>query len=124
MDRQTAMKISAGFGGGMGRMAQTCGVVTGAFMVLGLRHGGEDNDAREKAYLMVREFASEFQERYGSLLCKDLMDCDISTPEGMQTMKEKKLRSGICAGSFEEQRRSWKQCFRLPQSEESGPFTC
>jgi C_GCAxxG_C_C family probable redox protein len=102
MDRLTAMRVSAGFGGGMGRMAQTCGAVTGAFMVLGLKHGGEDGDAREKAYQLVREFASRFEAQQGSLLCKDLMGCDISTPEGVQTMKDKKLRSGVCTGLVRE----------------------
>ena len=96
MDRQTAMKVSAGFGGGMGRMAGTCGAVTGAFLVLGLKHGGEETKAREKAYQMVREFASRFEARHGSLLCKELMGCDISTPEGRQIVKDRGLRSGIC----------------------------
>ena len=98
LDRQTAMKLSAGFGGGMGRMAQTCGAVTGAFLVLGLKHGGEDHDAREKTYQMVREFAARFTARHGWLLCKDLMGCDISTPEGLQAFKDQKLRSGVCTG--------------------------
>jgi C_GCAxxG_C_C family probable redox protein len=98
MDRQTAMRVSAGFGGGMGMMGETCGAVTGAFMILGLKHGGEDNDARQKAYQMVREFANRFKARRGSLLCKDLVGCDISTPEGLQTMKDQKLRSTICTG--------------------------
>lgn len=96
MDRQTAMKLSAGFGGGMGRMAQTCGAVTGAFMVLGLKYGGEDADAREKAYQMVRDFARRFEQRHGSLVCRDLMECDISTPEGQQAAKDRGLRSGVC----------------------------
>jgi C_GCAxxG_C_C family probable redox protein len=98
IDRQTAMKVSAGFGGGMGRMARTCGAVTGAFMVLGLKHGGEDADSRENAYRKVRQFASQFEARHGSLLCKELMGCDISTPEGMQAMKERGLRSAVCTG--------------------------
>jgi C_GCAxxG_C_C family probable redox protein len=98
IDRSTAMKISAGFGGGMGRMAGTCGAVTGAFMILGLRLGGEDAEARERAYQAVQEFAKRFESRHDSLVCKELMDCDISTPEGIQAMKEQKLRSNICAG--------------------------
>ena len=40
--RETALKIACGFGGGMGRMALTCGVVTGAFMVIGLKYGNVD----------------------------------------------------------------------------------
>lgn len=98
IDRPTAMKLSAGFGGGMGMLAETCGAVTGAFMVLGLRHGGEDNGARQKAYQMVREFATRFTARHGSLLCKDLMGCDISTPGGLQAMREQKLRTTVCSG--------------------------
>lgn len=98
MDRPTAMKVSAGFGGGMGRLAETCGAVTGAFMALGLKHGGEEAEAREKAYQLVQEFAARFKQRYGSLVCKELIACDIGTPEGLQTMKDKKLRSGVCTG--------------------------
>jgi len=98
MDRPTAMKVSAGFGGGMSRLAETCGAVTGAFMALGLKHGGEEGESREKASQLVREFAARFKQRHGSLVCKGLLACDISTPEGLQTMKDKKLRSGVCTG--------------------------
>jgi C_GCAxxG_C_C family probable redox protein len=98
IDRQTAMKLSAGFGGGMGMMAETCGAVTGAFMVLGLKHGGEASDARQKVAQLVREFAHRFKARHGTLLCKELMGCNISTPEGAQSMREQNLRATICSG--------------------------
>jgi C_GCAxxG_C_C family probable redox protein len=98
IDRQTAMRVSAGLGGGMGMMAETCGAVTGAFLILGMKYGGEDKDARDRAYQMVREFANRFKARHGSLLCKDLMGCDISTAEGLQAMRDRKLRSAICTG--------------------------
>jgi len=77
-------------------MAETCEAVTGAFMVLGLKHGGEDGDARENTFQSVREFASRFEAQHGSLLCKDLVGCDISTPEGVHAMKQRHLRSDIC----------------------------
>ncbi|UCD85357.1 MAG: C_GCAxxG_C_C family protein, partial [Deltaproteobacteria bacterium] len=51
LDRETALKVAGAFGGGMGRMGEVCGAVTGAFMVIGLKHGmvkGEDNKAKEK----------------------------------------------------------------------------
>lgn len=98
IDRSTAMKLASGFGGGMGKMAGTCGAVTGAFLVLGLKHGGEGSDAREKTFRAVREFAGQFEARHGSLLCKDLLACDISTAQGALTMKEQKLRSKVCTG--------------------------
>lgn len=92
------MKIASGFGGGMGRMAETCGTVTGAMMVLGLRFGAAlpDRAAKELVYAKVWKFADRFKTRNGSLLCRDLLACDISTPEGYEAAKEKQLVSTTC----------------------------
>ena len=93
-----AFSVAAGFGGGM-RMAGTCGAVTGAFMVLGLKNGSagtEDKDKKLKTYEMVQEFTKKFESRNGSTLCKDLLDCDISTDEGMLAANEKGLFSTVC----------------------------
>ena len=100
LDRQTALKVAAGFGGGMGRLAGTCGVVTGAFMIIGLKYGtvdAKDKEAKEKTYERVREFAKRFTDRHGSILCKELLDCDISTPEGLQSAREQKLFATRCS---------------------------
>jgi len=99
LDRDLALKVSAGFGAGMGRMAQTCGAVTGAIMVLGLRHGatvGQDRKAKENTYTVVREFVKRFTLLNGSAVCKDLLGCDISTPEGFQRAREKDLMGTRC----------------------------
>ena len=99
LDRDVALKVSAGFGGGMGRMGQTCGAVTGAFMVIGLKHGavsGQDQEAKQKTYRLVREFAEQFKARSGSIVCRELLGCDISTPEGMEEMKRKGLHGTVC----------------------------
>jgi C_GCAxxG_C_C family probable redox protein len=99
LDRDVALRIAAGFGGGMGRMAKTCGAVTGAFMLIGLKYGGmdvKDRQAKAKTYEVVREFAGKFLESHGSLSCRELLGCDISTPEGSQSAKEKRLNSTIC----------------------------
>ncbi len=84
LEEKTALKIAAGFGGGMGRMAETCGAVTGALMALGLKYGGAtpDPQAKETAYQRVREFAARFKASHGSLACRDLLECDIGTAEG------------------------------------------
>ncbi|MFX1377466.1 MAG: C-GCAxxG-C-C family protein [Promethearchaeota archaeon] len=87
LDKDTALKLSTGFGGGMGRMQNTCGAVSGAFMVIGLRYGrglNDDKEAREKTYEIIREFSKRFQEIHGSIICKELLDCDINTPEGRE----------------------------------------
>ena len=83
----------------MGRMAGTCGAITGAFMVLGLKYGAtssEDRQAKELTYEKVREFAARFNVRNGSVECRELLGCDISTPEGLQEFKDKGLLSTLC----------------------------
>jgi len=80
MDRETALKLACGFGGGMGRLQETCGAVTGAFMLLGLKYGGCTEDggaAKEKTYSEVREFAARFAERNGSIKCRELVGVDF-----------------------------------------------
>jgi C_GCAxxG_C_C family probable redox protein len=99
LDRDTALRLAGGFGGGMGRMGEVCGAVTGAFMVLGLKYGqaqAEDIAAKEKSYAMVREFANRFKSRNGSIHCRELMGCDLSTPEGMQYALDHKLFITTC----------------------------
>ena len=99
IDRATALRMSAGFGGGMGRLGGTCGAVSGALMVLGLKYGATSTDnstAKEETYAQVREFVQQFTSREGSSVCKELLGCDISTPEGYAQAKEQKLFSTRC----------------------------
>jgi C_GCAxxG_C_C family probable redox protein len=98
LPREQALKLASGFAGGM-RLGQTCGAVTGAFMVLGLRHAGancDQRDSREKVYAAIREFAAQFQQRDHSVICKELLGCDISTPEGVQRATRAGLFRTIC----------------------------
>ena len=99
LNHELALKVSGAFGGGMARMGETCGAVTGAFMVIGLKHGNarvEDKQAKERAYSLVKEFVDRFKSRNGSIVCRELLGCDISTPEGMKLVKEKKLTTTLC----------------------------
>lgn len=99
LDRDTALKIATSFCGGMGRMGDTCGAVTGAFMVIGLKHGkteAEDDESKERTYGLVREFVKEFESRNGSIKCKDLLGIDIGTPEGLNLIREKNLFDTLC----------------------------
>jgi C_GCAxxG_C_C family probable redox protein len=99
MDREAALRVAAGFGGGMGRLGETCGAVSGAVMVLGLKHGTpapQDRSAKERTYEQVRRFVKQFLARNGSIRCQELLDCDISTPEGFQSAKDRKLLTTIC----------------------------
>ena len=99
MDRETAFKIAQAFGGGMGHMGETCGAVTGAFMVIGLKYGRirvDDDDAKRKTYTLVQEFTKKFKARNGIIVCRELLGCDIGTPEGERIAKEEKLISTLC----------------------------
>lgn len=99
MDNEQAFRVAGAFGAGMGRMCETCGAVTGAFMVLGLKYGKvkvEDEPAKEKTYAKVQEFVKEFKARNGTIVCRELLGCDMSTPEGMQYAKANRLASTKC----------------------------
>ena len=99
LDGKVALKISCGFGAGMGCMGETCGAVTGAFMVIGLKHGRSeisDGPAKDRTYKLVREFSDKFKGRNGSIVCKELLGFDISTPEGMKEAKRKNIHEACC----------------------------
>ena len=99
MDRDTALKVASAFGGGFGLLGDTCGAVTGGMMAIGLRYGKtrpEDDPARGKTYALVREFIEKFKERHETTLCRELIGCDISTPEGIQSAKDRQLFTALC----------------------------
>lgn len=99
LERNIALKVSGTFGGGMAGMAGTCGAVTGAFMVIGLKYGKtkpEDEEAKMKAYSLVQEFVKKFKAKNSSIVCKELLGCDISTPEGMQEFKDRGFINAVC----------------------------
>ena len=77
MERSAAARLSASFGGGMGRLRLTCGCVSGAVMVLGLAMGYDPEDSSKDAkaihYEKVRELAAALEQRNGSLICKELL---------------------------------------------------
>ena len=101
MSKEEAFKVSCAFGAGMGRMAGTCGAVTGALMALGLKYGKyEEGDeaAKEKTYALTQEFARRFRERNGSIICRELLQgIDMGTPEGMKAFKDRGLHAKLCS---------------------------
>ena len=93
--QDAALKVSCGFGGGMGRKQEVCGAVVGGIMVLGLLRGRGTADGRsvaEALYPMTREFMDAFAARNGSYLCRDLLSgCDLKSEEGQRYLKEQGL---------------------------------
>ena len=80
VDKTSGLKISCGLGGGMGRLQETCGAVSGAFLLIGLKYGKykkEDEAAKEKTYAAVREFSALFKERNKTTCCRELLGVDL-----------------------------------------------
>ena len=95
-----AVRVSCGFGGGM-RRGDTCGAVTGALMVFGLRFGSadpSDTSAKGVVYPKVSEFQSRFESRCDSVNCRDLLGCEISTQEGLEHARSNNLFRTLCPG--------------------------
>jgi C_GCAxxG_C_C family probable redox protein len=90
-----ALQTAIGFGGGMGRLQETCGALTGAVIALGLSSGFKEGDGRDKinaSYKNVRDLISGFTERKRAFKCRDLLGCDLNSEEGQKYFKENHLR--------------------------------
>lgn len=80
IDFETALKLSSSFGGGMGRLREVCGAVSAMFMIAGLKYGYTsncDDMAKEKHYTLVQELAKNFEEKNGSIICRELLGLDV-----------------------------------------------
>jgi C_GCAxxG_C_C family probable redox protein len=99
MDKITAKKISCAFGAGLSRLGLTCGAVSGACMVIGLKYGkmiASDNDSKEKTYLLTQKFVQKFTERNGTINCKELLRLDLGKPEEYNEARDKGLFISFC----------------------------
>ena len=100
VNRNDALRTACGFGAGMGRRQETCGAVTGAYLVIGGKFGKckkEDTDSAEKTYALVDEFANQFIAKHGSVSCKELLSCNLKTAEGQKIFKENNFKTTRCA---------------------------
>ena len=98
LSEELALKIGTQFGGGA-RCGQICGAVSGALMVLGLKHGhyhSDDNEEKTKAYSLAVEFNKRFCEVNGSIVCKELLGYDLSVSQEMKQIKAKNLFATVC----------------------------
>lgn len=83
IDEKTLSLLASGFGGGMGRMREVCGAVSGMFMVAGLMNGyssPSDNEKKKAVYAMIQELAAQFKSENGSIICRELLG--LKAPEG------------------------------------------
>lgn len=111
---EQALRMSASFGGGIGRMRETCGAACGLFLLAGLETGaleGADRDGKARNYAVVQELAEEFKRRNGALRCADLLGLSqkepvVSTPEARTAQYYAKRP---CVKMVEEAARIWSE---------------
>ena len=81
LDKETALKLSSSFGGGMGRLREVCGAVSSMFAIAGLKYGytsPNDDEAKAKHYELIQSLAEKFKSKYGTIICRELLEL----PEG------------------------------------------
>lgn len=110
--REQALRMSASFGGGIGRMRQTCGAACGLFLVAGLETGcteGSNREGKEANYKLVQQLAQEFKQRNGSLICAQLLGLDKSapTPTTPEARTAEYYKKRPCVKMVEEAARIW-----------------
>lgn len=80
-DKETALKLSSSFGGGMGRLREVCGAVSSMFAIAGLKYGytsTNNDEAKAKHYELIQALAEKFKSKYGTIICRELLEL----PEG------------------------------------------
>lgn len=110
--REQALRMSASFGGGIGRMRETCGAACGLFILAGLETGavdGADREGKAANYALVQQLAEEFKKRNGALKCAELLGLSkkepvVSTPEARTPQYYAKRP---CVKMVEEAARIW-----------------
>lgn len=111
--QEQALRMSASFGGGIGRMRQTCGAACGMFLLAGLEKGavdGKDREGKAANYALVQQLAEEFRKRNGSMICAELLG--LKKPEGSSTPEartEQYYAKRPCAKMVEEAAAIWAE---------------
>ena len=101
LDAETAMRIASGFGGGMARMREVCGAVSGMFMAAGLILGDDgvpSHEHKRALYAQLQALAAQFRAENGSLLCRELLSGTRTSPGGIpEERTEHYYRKRPCA---------------------------
>ena len=84
LDKETALKLSSSFGGGMGRLREVCGALSSMFMIAGFLKGYTDfdnDDLKAKHYELIQSLAEKFRAKFGTYICRELLEL----PEGKES---------------------------------------
>lgn len=123
--QEQALRMSASFGGGIGRMRMTCGAACGMFLLAGLHTGctdGANRSGKEANYKLVQQLADEFVRRNGSLICAELLG--LPSHRNTDTQPEKRTaeyyKKRPCVQMVEEAARIWAEYLESEKKEGTG----
>lgn len=92
LDEQTVLKMASSFGGGIGHMKEVCGVISGMALIAGLLYGNinpADKATKDAHYERVQSFALAFKDRFGSLICRELLARNEQSPSAEEPYASK-----------------------------------
>ena len=125
--QEQSLRMAASFGGGIGRMRETCGAACGLFLVAGLKTGATeaaDREGKAANYAVVQELAAEFKKRNGSLICAELLG--LKKKEPVSTIPEERTAQYYskrpCAKMVEEAARIWWNILKNTLNEGKNAF--
>jgi C_GCAxxG_C_C family probable redox protein len=99
LDEKTMLRISGGFGGGVGSSGLICGAVSGAVMLLGLKYGATepgDFESKQVTREAVRDFMKKFTDEFGAVDCKCLLGFDLSKPTDFDYVHDNNVTRKVC----------------------------
>ncbi len=98
LDMSTAIKMAGVFGGGLAHHGHVCGAVSGALMIIGMKYNGIEAEyaSREPGFAFGADFIEAFKSRHQTIDCRQLIGCDLSTPEGLKHFKDSGIFQNVC----------------------------
>ena len=98
---EVVLRAATGFGGGVAHTGGACGAVSGAVLAIGLLFGStgpEEKEAKDRTYALTQEFIVRFVGKHGTVSCTGLLDCDLSTEEGLARARSQGITRTLCPG--------------------------
>lgn len=106
LDLETAMKLASSFGGGMGRLREVCGAVSGMFMVAGLKYGYTspvDREGKTNHYKLIQQLAEDFTNKNGSIICRELLGLNVKKDNYIPSERTQEYyKTRPCLGKIED----------------------
>ena len=127
LDETMALRVSAGFGGGVGRLRMMCGAVSGLVMLAGLDSGqtvGSDRQGKSACYKLVQELLEQSKADNGSLICAELLGLKGPVPSGQYVASERTAeyyKKRPCASKVESAARIFANYLKSKDSGVTAP---